>query len=887
MLWMIAVFATGVSFAQQESPAVEAPKWLPVYRIRYPLRVASENGVLTNNSQSIVARLPTGGWLRPDGGDVVVQSQSGKVVPTAVVSHHTTGDTLIQFKREGNELFYWAYAVSPDAPGATANIASEGMFAEFREWKGDVIDSWASVVTGLKKSDIVNGNAWVPYVAQNESPIRPDNPRNFATSFRGFLSITNSGYYRFMVNADDASFLFINNFKVFERTGSNIRMKGRVDTNLWVGMKLDVGIYPIEIYQICGNNPSAEGFCTLLWMPPGALHPALVPSESIPQPLFAEVTGVEEFKGEQAAVFAFGVDDSLNSEGVTFYLAKFEAQGNIRDPSALQWDLGDGTTDTGRTVTHIYFKPGEYKVSLKSGPNMPSFTKMVYVWEGAAPTSPASLAIAAKILSGLNWSGWDIKQINTTFDFLMICEQPGRWPMIEKLARYLLDQPGADPERRVIYHTALMQAVAEQGRGVEAIKLMDKPLTEFTRLPSLEAQILMAGADINWKNLRDFTEASRLYEKLVTEHKSLGIPLVRQAAIHWGDLFTESGQIPEAADRYRLAQTLGGDKFKSTAQTDAIKMGAMLRVAEQKLRSGDVRESRKLLEQIEIEAPEQKLQGLYRFLRAEADRYAGRYEDAIRNYEVLIKLTQWSGFRDRAFFGIADCYYRMESFDKAIQWLDSVKESYPDYYRTAKVDEYRRVVDGRIQRLKAAKEDKNGGTKEEVSDISIRNYVTGFEPEEKTNPGRPDHFKFLPTLGMIGPYVGYIQGLPSISNFAYFKRLRNMRSNAYYWIEFWYREQEGYSNIGPPPTFTLTLQGAGNSTDADEGSKDIAISRTYGQWRKAGAKLKTPVTQDGLLKIDFLNVYGVIEIDGLKILAVSDRENDSLRSFIEGTTEQH
>ena len=36
-----------------------------------------------------------------------------------------------------------------------------------------------------------------------------------------------------------------------------------------------------------------------------------------------------------------------------------------------------------------------------------------------------------------------------------------------------------------------------------------------------------------------------------------------------------------------------------------------------------------------------------------------------------------------------------------------------------------------------------------------------------------------------------------------------------------------------------------------------------------------------------LVVYGVIEIDGLKILSVSDRENDSLRSFIEGTTEQH
>ncbi len=885
------LFMSWMALAQVDETTVQSPAWLGGYRIRFPLRVVGDNGVFTNRSQSVVARLPTGGWLRPDGGDVVVQSRTGEVLPTTVVSYHTTGDTLIQFKRVGNERFYWAYAVYPNAPGAqAAAVAPEGVYGEFREWKGDVIDSWASVNAGLKKSDTVTGNAWVPYVAQIESPVRPDNPRNFASSYRGFLSITNAGYYRFMVNADDASFFFINkggtNYKLFDHPGSNVRMKGRADTNLWEAIDLAVGVYPFEVHQVCGNNPAAEGYCTLLWMPPGATGPALVPAEAFPQPLFAEVAGVEDSSGAQSATFAFGVDDCLTSEGVTLYLARFEAQGNVHDPKSLQWTFGDGATLTGTNtvaVQHIYFKPGEYKVSLKSAPNMPPFTKTIYVWTGTSPTSPASLATASKILSELNWTGWDNLQVNTVFDFLLICEQPDRWPMIEKLAKFLLDKPGSDPKRRVIYFTSLMQAVAEQGRGAEAVKLMDKPLTEFAKLPSLQAEILMTGADINWRNLRDFKEASRLYEKLINEHKGLGIPLIRQAAIHWGDLFLESGQIPEAAKTYQLANGLGGDQFRTSSSMDAIKMGATLRVAEQKLRSGDVRESRKLLEQIEINYPEQKMQGLYRFLRAEADRYAGRYEEAIRNYEVLVKLSQWSGFRDRAFFGIADTYYRMEKFDKTMQWLDSIRETYPDYYKSANLDAYLRVVKGRIQRQQAAKEDKPAGGKEDVTDIGFKGFVTGFEPTEKVHPGRPEHFKFTPLLGMMGPHVGFIQGLPAMNSFSYFKRLRNMMANGYYWVEFWYREQEGQAAFGYAPAFILTLQGAGNSSDAEEGSKVVPVDRTFGQWRKVGAKLKAPVSQDGLLKIDFNYIYGVIEIDGVKILPISDRENDSLRSFIEGS----
>lgn len=875
--------------AQYDDRKVTPPPWLAGYRIRYPLRVVGE-GIKTNRSQSVVARLPTGGWLRPDGGDVVVQAQNGAAVPTAVVSHHANGDTLIQFKRVGDALDYWAYAVNPGAPGAAASVAPEGIYAEFREWKGDIIENWNSIYGGLKKSDNVTGNAWVPYVAQNESPVRPDNPRNFATSYRGYLNIVSNGYYRFMVNADDASFIFLNNgkenFKLFERSGSNVRMKGRVDTNLWAAIDLTAGTYPIEVHQVCGNNPASEGYCTLLWMPPGAKGPGIVPIEAFAQPLLAEVAGVEDSGGGQACTFAFGVDDSLSSEGVNLYLARFEAQGSIRDPKSLQWTFGDGATATGtNTVEHVYFKPGEYKVSLKSSPTMAPFTKTVYVWPGVPHTSPASLSIATDLLKKADWTGWDVARINTMFDFLLICEQPNRWPLVEKLAQALLAKPGADPKRRALYYTSLMHALAEQSRWDDSLKLMDTALTEFAKLPSLQAEILMAGADVNWRNKKDFKEASRLYEKLINEHKGLSIPLIRQAAIHWGDLFTAAERMPEAAERYRLAGTLGGIAFAKTPGNEAIETGTLLRVAEQKLRSGDVRAGRKLLEDIEMKFPEQKLQGLYRFLRAEADRHAGRYDEAENNYRVLVKLNQWAGFRDRAFFGIADCYYRRENFEETLKLLEIIKEKYNDFWKSNSLDDYQKVVKGRRDRMAAAKaEAAGGGAKEDAADIGFKGFVTGFEPGD-ASPGRPERFKFTPMLGMMGPTVGFMQGLPAMNNFAYYKRLRNMMARGNYWVEFWYRELDGIGSVTWASAFNITLQGQGGVFDADGGSAVIPIDRTYGQWRKIGIKLKAPVSQDGLLKVDFTGVYGVLELDGVRILPVSDRENDSLRSFFEGTTE--
>ena len=61
------------------------------------------------------------------------------------------------------------------------------------------------------------------------------------------------------------------------------------------------------------------------------------------------------------------------------------------------------------------------------------------------------------------------------------------------------------------------------------------------------------------------------------------------------------------------------------------------------------------------------------------------------------------------------------------------------------------------------------------------------------------------------------------------------------------------------------------------------LERTFGQWRKLAFKIKAPQAVDGRLNLSIRNFSGLMEIDGIMVRPVNDRQNDSLISFLEGT----
>src|SRR5262249_19221827 len=92
----------------------QTPPWLDGYLVRWPVRVLGDP--VGQTGQSVLVSLPTGGWLNAEASDLAVQTGSGKLLPLAVISHDAVGDTIVQFKRNGNDPWYWVYGVNPKAP---------------------------------------------------------------------------------------------------------------------------------------------------------------------------------------------------------------------------------------------------------------------------------------------------------------------------------------------------------------------------------------------------------------------------------------------------------------------------------------------------------------------------------------------------------------------------------------------------------------------------------------------------------------------------------------------------------------------------------------------------------------------------------------------------
>ena len=856
----------------------QAPPWLVGYEVRWPVRVIGEPSGQT--AKSVLVSVPTGGWLKADGSDIAVQSGSGKLLPVAVLSHDPLGDTILQFQRSGNDPWYWIYGVNPKAP-PLAKIEPpfrEGITLELRDWAGDDLSNWVKVREGLNKSTTIIGNAVVTDVVQNCNPARPDQAIKFAASYRGFLDIKKEGTYRFVVNAEDAAFLFIDGFKVFERPGNNRPFAGKVKVGELekIAGKVDLkpGVHAFEVHQAVGDSPQSRGACALTWTTPEQPKFGFVPNAAIAHPLYARVAAAERPDGTPAGIFSVGIDDTLESAGIKLFLVRFEADVATKDTAKCQWEFGDGSGGTGRSSTHVYFKENDYLASLSIGGGLPPFKRRFHVWPEPGEASPLSLESAVKAIETMEWKKLDLGRVREIFSYLLVCDQPNRWPLLDSVTQHLLAQKDLDLEARNQFITARMEALTEQGKAMEALKLAEQSAADFAKTPILQVRLQLGVAAIHQYHLKDATAASKIYKAILEEHKRVEHPNLRLAGVRWGDLFAEAGDLARASDTYRVAATLGGEKFAGTATTEATTRGALMRIAEQKLKSGEIQATRQLLERMELEYPGRRLDGLYCFMRAETDRHIGKYEDALRSYEMIFRLPQWAGYRDRATFGIADSYFRMGDWEKSLKWYKNLKEAFPKYHESQKGDEVEKLITDRLVRVKSAKDPR---------DAFFQGFQTGFEPDEKDWFGAPTGFSIVRAPGMQGPHAALFDVFPRpVVAFEYVRPLKNLTPGGNYWFEIWYRDVFRTAQpvgIGPPYVHCKLII---------EGSKvevlgPMNVYRTsHHQWHKLGCRLKAPLAQDFQLKLMLANYTGAYLFDALSIRPVSDRQIDSLANFLEG-----
>jgi tetratricopeptide (TPR) repeat protein len=884
--------------AQQGKPShvvekyPKAPKWLKGYNVRWPVRVAGDfsrmGEVIT---KSVMVPIPTGGWLSPDASDIVVQTANGKLLSPQIRSHDPIGNTIVQFQRNGEDRWYWVYgarnASASANPTTETNPFQEGLILEVREWVGEELDSWAHVVDGLKKSETVIGNAIAPEIIQYSNPFRPADPRNFCSSYRGHLRITKPGTYQVLGNGDGAVFLFIDGYKVYERPGSlNQILTGLPRNNYGTAIEFDAGIHEIEMYQVITDSPLTKGKAFLAWIRPGNPYWEIVNRGDFAPATHAIAAPPEMADGKQGASFVFGIDEVLMSSGLTLFLVRFEAVGNIDNPNDLVWDMGDGTTRRGRSFRHVYMEERDYMVSLKSSPRLPEFTQRVYAWPiWNTATSPFVISWITEALEATEWQKYDVPTLYMIYQFLESAGGQEAWNLLERVCELLLTKESDDETARGTVYQTLINTIAELGRPEEAVQRGEEALKEFAGTGKAEVGLHIGLGDILFRHLKDPEAATSRYRKIIEEFRSLSSPEVRLAAVRLGDVSYELGDIGGAGDAYRMAGELGGLQYQRSAVMDAATHGAQLRIVEQRLRAGDIDECRALLRNMELEAPEQKLKGQYQMLKAEVDRAGGRYEQAIAAYERVLGQLQWAGMHDRVLFGMADANLRMGELGKALEIVGRIKQVYPKYFEAEELAEYEQAITDRLMLSHTS-----GGSRKNSYDAGSGAYHTGFEPSDARIWEIPAKWYHRTTRvtwrsqGIIGPHVLLAENVPPFvpggEHFTdWILPVRNLEPHGYFWVEYWYRDREVSHRFTGSQVYINVQDRHGKDTEGP--NYTLRFWPTFDRWRKYGALRQAPLASEGRI---FMSVryYGptTSEIDGIRIMPVTDRQFDVLRSFI-------
>ena len=471
------------------------------------------------------------------------------------------------------------------------------------------------------------------------------------------------------------------------------------------------------------------------------------------------------------------------------------------------------------------------------------------------------------------------------YQFLESAGGQEAWNLLERVCEHLLTKKSDDETARGTVYRTLINTIAELGRPEEAVQRGEEALKEFAGTGKAEVGLQIGLGDIHFRHLKDPEAAISRYRRVIEEFRSLNSPEVRLAAVRLGDVFYEIGDIGSAGDAYRTAGELGGLQYQRSAVMDATTHGAQLRIVEQRLRDGDIDECRALLRNMELEAPEQKLQGQYQILKAEVDRAGGRYEQAIAAYERVLGQLQWAGVHDRVLFGMADANLRMGKLEKALGIVNKIEEVYPKYYEIEGLTQYEQAITNRLLHSRAG-----GPSSTNTYDAGSGTYQTDFEPSDAQIWHIPDESYHRTTRvtwrsqGISGPHVLLAENVPPfVPGGAHFTDwilpVRNLEPHGYFWLEYWYRDREVSHRFTGSQVYISVQDSDGNHVEGENNS--MRFWPSFDRWRKYGALRQAPLASEGRI---FMSVRyyspATSEIDGIRIMPVTDRQFDVLRSFI-------
>lgn len=352
MRWLVVVLLLALSL-----PGIARGEWLDR---ALPLRRGIELPGDLRGETVVVVEVATAGRHLPDGADLRVADDAGRVAPLRVLRVGPGDVVSVAFLARAGVNRYYAYfggeakvpTRSPEPLALRGGLLWESRALSDGEPNNP--QQFEELWKRAEKRPL--GAAFIDRLYVGVHPV-VDNAR-VISRITGTIDVPADGTYRFAASADDRAVLFIDDKPVVVARGlvGDTRYNGEI--------ALKRGRRDIKLYHL-----DYGGDCRLsvFWKRPGAgKYEPIAPELFGPAPLKARTLPLEELRAELVADLEIEyLDECFVANALTHRVRLIgRATAPPRASVQYEWDFGDGQAARGSQVEHVFLEPGEYAVKV-------------------------------------------------------------------------------------------------------------------------------------------------------------------------------------------------------------------------------------------------------------------------------------------------------------------------------------------------------------------------------------------------------------------------------------------------------------------------------------------------------------------------------------------
>lgn len=654
------------------SVAADFSWWNDEWTLRRPVIVSDTVRGATPAEGSFV-EFPTLGKVNPDGSDIRVINKDGNEVAVTIMASGLEDRACILFdaKSKGNYTLYFG---NPKAKaGARNENLHAGLMLESRELVEGNVNNWKEMQQVLLKSTKVTGRWWTQNTTMGMNPLGPWD-RGIVT-FTGYIRCTMDGSYTFATNANDASFLFIDDKEVASWPGWHGAQGGEHGTHAGK-IDLKIGVHRFEYV----NAYRGGGVCEVGWQRPSDPHLTPMTSDSFAGVLLSKV-GQAEMKNGTTADFEWTFDDDLGMEGRLVTSVKFSPLGQ---PKNCQWDFGDGTTSNAFAPSHVFLESGFFTVTLDADGKKAVQKVKVQPTHGhrnrqyEKRISAYAEAIKAYPVEKMS--------IPACLEMAQICHEARIFDAAAKGLRAALEKDFVPRDGEQTYWVMrLYEIYRDSGRYDDAIWVCDHIAAQKDAQPATVAQAMEMKSEILY-DWQDKVDASDLICKQILQRfRQANTDYVRWACIRMGELSLARGDAKTA--KKILDDAEHSDLWKKWSGDFEFNNGAHELNFEEYMRQNDFEAAWREITWWEWERPTIKLSGLTRHMRGRIFLARKQYELALREFNRGLAADKDAPFTDEALYWKGQAFENLKQIDKAAECYAKLLKDYPASKLVAKVKE--------------------------------------------------------------------------------------------------------------------------------------------------------------------------------------------------------